>query len=162
MCSTFLIREMKIKLTARGRPLYTYHNGKQKKTDNSKCWQSYWNSRVLVVRRAHIVIILENSLVAFPGGLEGKNVCPQCRRPGFNPWVGKIPWRRKRQPSPVLTWKIPWAEEPRRLQSMGSRRVGHDSATITYTVEHTSTVCGGVCVCIYVHKCTCELSCESL
>ena len=68
MCSTFLIREMKIKLTARGRPLYTYHNGKQKKTDNSKCWQSYWNSRVLVVRRAHIVIILENSLVAFPGG----------------------------------------------------------------------------------------------
>ena len=26
----------------------------------------------------------------------------QCRRPGFNPWVGKIPWRRKWQPTPVL------------------------------------------------------------
>ena len=24
------------------------------------------------------------------------------RRPGFNPWVGKIPWRRKWQPTPVL------------------------------------------------------------
>ena len=24
------------------------------------------------------------------------------RRPGFNPWVGKIPWRRKRQPTPVF------------------------------------------------------------
>ena len=23
-------------------------------------------------------------------------------RPGFDPWVGKIPWRRKRQPTPVL------------------------------------------------------------
>ena len=26
----------------------------------------------------------------------------------------------------ILTWRIPWAEEPGRLQSMGSRRVGHD------------------------------------
>ena len=25
-----------------------------------------------------------------------------------------------------LAWKIPWTEEPGRLQSMGSRRVGHD------------------------------------
>ena len=24
------------------------------------------------------------------------------RRPGFNPWVGKIPWRRKWQPNPVF------------------------------------------------------------
>ena len=29
----------------------------------------------------------------------------------------------------TLTWKIPWTEEPDRLQSMGSRRVGHDWAT---------------------------------
>ena len=26
----------------------------------------------------------------------------QCRRPGFDPWVGKIPWRRKWQPTPVF------------------------------------------------------------
>ena len=26
----------------------------------------------------------------------------QCRRHGFNPWVGKIPWRRKWQPTPVF------------------------------------------------------------
>ena len=31
--------------------------------------------------------------------------------------------------SSTLAWKIPWTEEPRRLQSMGSRRVGHDWAT---------------------------------
>ena len=28
--------------------------------------------------------------------------------------------------SSPLAWKIPWTEEPGRLQSMGSRRVGHD------------------------------------
>ena len=41
----------------------------------------------------------------FPGGSEGKvSVCLQCRRPGFDPPVGKIPWRRKWQSTPV---KIP-------------------------------------------------------
>ena len=28
--------------------------------------------------------------------------------------------------SSTLAWKIPWTEEPGRLQSMGSQRVGHD------------------------------------
>ena len=28
--------------------------------------------------------------------------------------------------SSILAWKIPWMEEPGRLQSMGSPRVGHD------------------------------------
>ena len=31
--------------------------------------------------------------------------------------------------SSTLAWKIPWMEEPGRLQSMGSLRVGHDSET---------------------------------
>ena len=35
----------------------------------------------------------------FPGGASGKeSTCPN-RRHGFDPWVGKIPWRRKRQPT---------------------------------------------------------------
>ena len=29
----------------------------------------------------------------------------------------------------ILAWEIPWIEEPGRLQSMGSRRVGDESAT---------------------------------
>ena len=28
--------------------------------------------------------------------------------------------------SNILAWKIPWTEEPGRLQSVGSQRVGHD------------------------------------
>ena len=38
----------------------------------------------------------------FPGGSDGKSICLQCRRPGLDPLVGKIPWRRKWQPTPVF------------------------------------------------------------
>ena len=37
----------------------------------------------------------------FPHSSVGKD-CLQCRRPGFNPWVGKIPWRRERLPTLVF------------------------------------------------------------
>ena len=33
----------------------------------------------------------------------------------------------------ILAWEIPWTEEPGRLQSMGSQRLGHDWATNTLT-----------------------------
>ena len=32
----------------------------------------------------------------------------------------------------ILAWRIPWTEEPGRLQSMGSQRVRHDCVTNTY------------------------------
>ena len=35
--------------------------------------------------------------------------------------------------SSILAWRIPWAEEPGELQSLGSQRVGHDWATNTFT-----------------------------
>ena len=38
--------------------------------------------------------------------------------------------------SSTLAWKIPWTEEPGRLQSMGSLRVGHDWATSLFTFTH--------------------------
>ena len=41
-------------------------------------------------------------LISFPGGSGDKSNCLQCRRQGFDLWVGKIPWRRKWQPTPVL------------------------------------------------------------
>ena len=31
-----------------------------------------------------------------------RSLCLQCRRPGFDPWVGKIPWKRQWQPTLVL------------------------------------------------------------
>ena len=41
----------------------------------------------------------------FPGGASGKEPDCQCRRHkkhGFDPWVGKIPWRRAWPPTPVF------------------------------------------------------------
>ena len=35
--------------------------------------------------------------------------------------------------SSTLAWKIPWTEEPGRLQSLGSLRVGHDWSDFTFT-----------------------------
>ena len=37
--------------------------------------------------------------------------------------------------SSILAWRIPWTEEPGRLQSMGSQRVRHDLATITHSLS---------------------------
>ena len=56
----------------------------------------------------------------------GKESSCQYRRCRFDPWVGKILWRKRWQPTPsIVTWKIPWTEEPGGLQSMGSQRVKH-------------------------------------
>ena len=77
-----------------------------------------------------------------PGGSDGKSILLQRRRPGFHPWVGKIPWRRVWQPTPVfLPGESPWAKEPGGLQSMRLQRVRHDWATKhTHTYNCHSTV----------------------
>ena len=52
----------------------------------------------------------------------------QCRRLGFNSRIGKVPWRRKWQPTPVFLPKE--SQGQRRLagymQSMWLQRAGHD------------------------------------
>ena len=51
------------------------------------------------------VDILLWKLIGSPGGASGKEAACTCRRHrrrGFDPWVGKIPWRRARQPTPVF------------------------------------------------------------
>ena len=74
------------------------------------------------------------SFGGFPGGSVSKEStsnrdCLQCRRPGFDPWVEEIPWRRKSQPIPYSclgnymdrgSW---WATVH------GIARVGHDLVT---------------------------------
>ena len=42
--------------------------------------------------------------------------------------IGKVSKKAMAPHSSTLAWKIPWTEEPGRLQSMGSLRVGHDWA----------------------------------
>ena len=51
------------------------------------------------------VQVLSIAILDFLGGSDSKEPACQCRRHEryeFNPWVGKIPWRRSWQPTPVL------------------------------------------------------------
>ena len=41
---------------------------------------------------------------------ESAYYCRKHKRCGFNPWVQKIPWRRKWQPTPKFAWKISLTE----------------------------------------------------
>ena len=56
-------------------------------------------------------------------------------------WVRTIPWRRVQHPHfTILVWRIPWTEEPGRLQSMGSQRVRHDWGELTCRHEERFSV----------------------
>ena len=77
---------------------------------------------------------LSTSLVLLGGsGASGKESACQCRRCKkfrFHPWVQKIPWRRKWQPTWIfLPGKFYGQEEPGGLQSMEPQRGGHGWAT---------------------------------
>ena len=141
---------------------------------------------------------IQKATWGFPGGSVSKKFicnkagdCLQCRRPGFDPCLGKTPWRSQWQLTPVflpgksygqrnlvgyrswgrksktlkryiweieatkppptekamaphsstLAWKIPWMEEPGRLQSMGSLRVGHDWSDLAAAAAAGLTKC---------------------
>ena len=62
------------------------------------------------------IYVLEEESKAFPGSTSGEEPYCQCRRsnrPRFDPWVGKIPWRREWQPTPgFLPGESLWTEEP--------------------------------------------------
>ena len=65
--------------------------------------------------------------LGFPGGSDSKE--SSCNAaPGFDPWVRKIPWRRKWQPSPVLLPRESHGQGSLAVYSpcMTSQRVGHD------------------------------------
>ena len=68
--------------------------------------------------------IIETYDIGFSGGASGKeSTC------GFNPQIGKVPWKRKWHHTPVFLPGIPWTEEPGGLQSVASQIVGHDRVT---------------------------------
>ena len=69
-----------------------------------------------------------------------KNVAVNARDIGdwFDPWVGKISWKRAWQPSPGFLYGIPWTEEPGGLQSIGHKELDMTEATSnTHTHTHT-------------------------
>ena len=58
-------------------------------------WPTSYNQREMVRRSS-------SSPWGLLQWLRWQRIRLQCRRPGFDPWVGKIPWRREWQPTPVF------------------------------------------------------------
>ena len=87
-----------------------------------------WNKYCMVIRK-HIEYFNFPFRSGFPDGSYSKEYTfiPQCRRPQFDPWVRKIPWRREWLPTPVF---LPGEFDGQRnlagLPSVGSQKVGHD------------------------------------
>ena len=60
------------------------------------------------------------------GGSEVKASASNAVDPGLIPGLGRSRGEGNLTHSSILAWRIPWTEEPGRLQSMGSQRVEHD------------------------------------
>ena len=59
-----------------------------------------WTGCAVPAAPLHLLVIPWTLHWGFPDGASGKE--PAYQRPGFDPWVGRIPWRRKWQPTPVI------------------------------------------------------------
>ena len=79
--------------------------------------------------------------MGFPGGASDKE--PDClagnvRDMGSIPGLGRSLGGGHTTESSILAWRIPWKEEPDRLQSIGLQRVRHDSGKLPGT--HASII----------------------
>ena len=67
--------------------------------------------------------------MGFAGVSDGKDSPCNAKDPGSIPRLGRSLKEGNGNPhSTILAWKIPWTEEPDKLQSMGLQRAGHDGA----------------------------------
>ena len=82
-------------------------------------------------------LVVNITVLRLPLYLSGKEPvcqCRRCKRRGFDPWIRKIPWRRKWQPAPVFLLENPmdrgawWATW------------GHKSQTQLSTHRHTTAL----------------------
>ena len=74
--------------------------------------------------------------ICFPGGSHSKESACHAGNSGSIPSWDDILEKGMATYFSILAWRIPWTEEPGRLQSMGSQRVRHDWATNTFTLPH--------------------------
>ena len=87
----------------------------------------------LKLNSAKMCLKKKNWYLGFPGSLDGKESACSVGDPGWSLDDKDLPEKEMATHSSTLAWRILWTEEPGRLQSMGSKRVGHDWVTNTYT-----------------------------
>ena len=64
--------------------------------------------------------------MGFPGGSDGKESACNAGDLDLIPCLGRFPEKGMATHFSILVWRIPWTEEPGRIQSVGLQRVGHD------------------------------------
>ena len=74
-------------------------------------------------------------LLVILGFSSGKESVCQRRRPQFNPWVGKMPWRRKWQPIPVVLPGKSLDKGAWQVQSTGLQKSWTRISNYTTTLE---------------------------
>ena len=79
-------------------------------------------------------------LLGFPYGWDGKESACNAGDLGLIPGSGRSPGEEKDNPLQYCVWRIPWMEEPGRLQTVRSQRIGHDLATNTRTLALSSSL----------------------
>jgi len=77
-----------------------------------------------------------------------QSVCLQCRRPRFDPWVGKFPWRRKWQFTPVL---LPGKSHGQR-SLVGYSPWGRKESDTNERLHFTHTVLHSGCTSLHSHQ----------
>ena len=79
-----------------------------------------------ILLRPVLGIVIAIDSVGFPGGSEGKESA--LMQEIQVQYLGREDALEKGMAthSSILAWRIPWTEEPGRLQSMGLPRIGHD------------------------------------
>ena len=82
--------------------------------------------------------------MGLPRWLSGKESAWQYRRLMFDPWVGKIPWRRKWQPTPVFLARKPYGQR----SWAGYSPWDHKELDTTQQLNNNNNVCVCVCVCV--------------
>ena len=74
-----------------------------------------------------ILLILIAFNMGYPGGSDGKESAYNGGNPSSIPGLGKSPGEGEMAThSSILAWRIPWTEEPRKLQSTGLQRFRHN------------------------------------
>ena len=69
----------------------------------------------------------------FSGGSNGKASVYNAGDPSSNPGLERSPGEGNGNPLQYYCLEIPWTEEPGRLQSVGSQRVGHNFTSLPFT-----------------------------
>ena len=77
----------------------------------------------------------DKGLPSWCSGKETTCQCRRCKRPGFDPWVRKMPWRRRWQPTPVFLPGSPTSDSP-----WGLKELDATEQLIAHTDTHTHRI----------------------